>query len=165
MKRICVNLLGLCIGGLLFSGCVMPVGPSDDFSGMKNDVFSNLIRKNIRTSCVFESEIDKWPIYVGTDEYTKESLKIVQGKKELEIVSLFQSNDGQCTTKNTKLLQCIVTRSWKKKAQSSFAKGVDWLYDFGNYNDPVLQVNYLIHLESGNAKSLECQFYDLTKNN
>lgn len=160
IKHVCINLLLLCLGGLLFSGCVMPVGPSDDFSGMKNDVFSDLIKKNIQTT----SGGDKFvPIYVGTDEYAKESFKILQGNKGLEIVSLFQSNNGLCTTKNTKLLQCTVTRSWKKKAQSSFARGVDWLYDFGNYNDPVLQINYSIYLEKTTVKRIEYEFKDLTK--
>jgi hypothetical protein len=158
------NIVFLCISGLLFSGCVMPVGPSDDFSGMKNDIFSNLIRKNIQTTCVFKSAADMWPIYVGTDEYTNESFKILQGKKESEIVSLFHSNDGKCTPNNSESLQCTVTRTWKKKAQSTFARGVDWLYDFGNYNNPVLKIDYTIHLENGNAKSLKCQFHDLKEN-
>ena len=141
----------------------MPVGPDDDFSGMENDVFSDLIKKNIQTTCVFKSAVNMWPIYVGTAEYTNENFKILQGKKESEIVSLFQNNDGKCTPQNSELLQCTVTRTWKKKAQSTFARGVDWLYDFGNYHDPVLKIDYEIHLENSHVKSLKCRFHDLTE--
>lgn len=162
MKNIYMYLFALCLGSLLFSGCVMPVGPKDDFSSMKDDVFSNLIKKNIQTTTGGDKFV---PVYVGTDELVNESRKILLDKKKVDIVSVFHKNDGKCTPINSELLQCSIIRSWKKKAQSSFARVVDWSYDFGNYNDPILQVEYLIHLDGDKSKSIKCKFIDLTEKN
>ena len=115
MKR---TITGLVFYALLLTGCDFAVHfPQYDFSTLKTDYFSTLVKK---THFVFyHPDLEPYhdEIYFDKPVATDDSRKYFATKTSHDVLRLFQVNGGHCKSRRNKthrrFMRCEVSRYWR----------------------------------------------------
>ncbi|PPD45292.1 MAG: hypothetical protein CTY16_10355 [Methylobacter sp.] len=94
------------------TGCMMFAVWENDFSNMKDDVISSLIKQFALSDTSFSNK------QVNEDEYTTRFNQLYYGKKKEELLALFKENDDSCEFteamgKNERNIKCEAKRWWR----------------------------------------------------
>lgn len=108
-----------CLGTAMLAACMTVPVSQDDFSGMGNDFFSNLIKKREG------GRYDRGDATLGRSygvsmidpqEVKKKSEDFFLGKTSTEVMETFKQSQGQCeSVSQADRLTCDVVRKWSLK--------------------------------------------------
>ncbi len=156
LRRIgCAVLGGLCC--LFLSSCIMIMNSlEDDFSELKNDEISNILKMTALNNAAIAEDA------INISEFNAKSNNFFFGKSSSFVKNYFFENYGTCI-ENEKSLICQSTREWRLIEKSHMFFGI-----FDKENNcwkPKAQFDFNFKIAAGKIESTYVKYKNLTYEN
>lgn len=141
------------------AGCYLPAA-RDDFSGLNDDVFSNVIKYSYTEKASNKGDgtgVQQIDLKKANDF----SKKYLLEKTESEVRKTFEQANGNCSSinsdENSELLKCTVNKKWRLKNIGSGNVSTNWSF-------PEAKMNYqFLFNKSRSTSDLQLQIVDVTQ--